>query len=163
MAKSTSITRYLNVRQAYAPTFSGNGQWLAFLTDITGVPQVWQVPAIGTSDLIPWPEQLTFETDRVMEVHYAPPSDDGQNRLLYTRDIGGNEKQQLFLLSKDGAADVNLTQGFENVTHQFGAWGKAGDMVYFAANRRNPALFDFYKQPVDGGAAVLVWQNDTPG
>ncbi|MGC9393651.1 MAG: alpha/beta fold hydrolase [Anaerolineae bacterium] len=168
MAKSTSIARYLNVRQAYAPTFSGDGQWLAFLTNITGVPQVWQVPVIGASDPIQWPEQLTFETDRVMQIHYAPPPDDGsQSRLLYTRDIGGNEKQQLFLLSEDGTPDVNLTQGFEDVTHQFGAWGKAGDTVYFAANRRNPALFDFYKQPLDEAAAdsraTLVWQNDAPG
>ena len=163
MPKSTNIARYLNVRQAYAPTFSGDGQWLAFLTDITGLPQVWQVPVIGTADSIPWPEQLTFESDRVMQVHYAPPSDTGgQNHLLYTRDIGGNEKQQLFLLSEDGGADVNLTQGFEDVTHQFGAWGKAGNTVYFAANRRNPALFDFYKQPLNE-EATLVWQNDAPG
>jgi dipeptidyl aminopeptidase/acylaminoacyl peptidase len=168
MTKQTQITRYLNVRQAYAPTFSSDGQWLAFLTDITGVPQVWQVPAVGASDPIPWPEQLTFETDRVMQVHYSPALDDGsQSRLLYTRDTGGNEKQQLFLLSEDGSPDINLTQSFEDVTHQFGAWAKDGDAadgvtIYFAANRRNPALFDFYKQPLDG-EAILVWQNDAPG
>ncbi|MBN2391451.1 MAG: S9 family peptidase [Anaerolineae bacterium] len=168
MPKSTSIARYLNVHQAYAPTFSGDGRWLAFLTDITGVPQVWQVPVIGASDPIPWPEQITFETDRVMQVHYAPaPRDGSKSRLLYTRDMGGNEKQQLFLLSENGVPDINLTQGFEDVTHQFSAWGKAGDTVYFAANRRNPALFDLYKQMVNGAAAdsgaVLVWQNDVPG
>jgi dipeptidyl aminopeptidase/acylaminoacyl peptidase len=168
MTKQTPITRYLNVRQAYAPTFSGDGQRLAFLTDITGMPQVWQVPVIGAADPIPWPEQLTFETDRVLQVHYAPAADDGsQSHLLYTRDTGGNEKQQLFLLSEDGSPDVNLTQDFENVTHQFGAWAKDGDAadgvaIYFAANRRNPALFDFYKQTL-GEEAVLVWQNDAPG
>ena len=165
MQKSTHIARYLNVRQAYAPTFSGDGQRLVFLTDITGVPQVWQIPLTGAPGTILWPEQLTFETDRVMLAQFSPAA--GDTRLLYTRDVGGNEKQQLFLLSQDGSPDVNLTQGFGNVTHQFGTWGKAGNTVYFAANRRNPALFDFYKQPLDGaaaeGGAVLVWQNETPG
>ncbi len=159
MLKSTSIARYLNVRQAYAPTISGDGQRLAFLTDITGMPQVWQIPLTGEPGAILWPEQLTFETDRVMLAQFSPAED---GRLLYTRDTGGNEKQQLFLLSEDGSPDVNLTQGFEEVTHSFGAWAKDGSAVYFAANRRNRALFDFYRQPLDG-EAVLVWQNDTPG
>jgi len=159
MPKSTSIARYLNVRQAYAPTISGDGQRLAFLTDITGMPQVWQVPLTGEPGTILWPEQLTFETDRVMQAQFSPVE---EGRLLYTRDIGGNEKQQLFLLSEGGSPDVNLTQGFEDVTHAFGAWAKDGSAVYFAANRRNRALFDFYKQPLDG-ESILVWQNDAPG
>lgn len=159
MPKSTSIARYLNVRQAYGPTFSGDGQRLAFLTDITGTPQVWQVPLTGEPGTILWPEQLTFETDRVMRVQFSPAED---GRLLYTRDIGGNEKQQLFLLSTDGSPDVNLTQGFAEATHHFGAWAQDGATFYFAANRRHPALFDFYRQALDG-EAVLVWQNDTPG
>jgi len=163
MPKSTSIARYLNVRNAYGPTISADGQRLAFLTDITGAPQIWQVPLTGEARTILWPEQLTFETDRVMLAQFSPAEDGhGNCRLLYTRDIGGNEKQQLFLLSEDGSPDANLTQGFEDVTHAFGAWAKGGDAIYFAANRRNPALFDFYKQPLDG-EAVLVWQNDAPG
>ncbi|HOU13967.1 MAG TPA: S9 family peptidase [Anaerolineae bacterium] len=159
MPKATSIARYLNVRQAYAPTFSGDGRRLAFLTDITGAPQVWQVPLTSAPGTILWPEQLTFETDRVMLAQFSPVED---GRLLYTRDTGGNEKQQLFLLSEDGSPDINLTQGFEDVTHSFGAWEKDGSALYFSANRRNPALFDFYRQPLDG-EALLVWQNDAPG
>ena len=94
-----------------------------------------------------------------MQAQFSPAED---GRLLYMRDTGGNEKQQLFLLSEDGSPEINLTRGFEDVTHSFGAWAKDGSAVYFAANRRNPALFDFYKQSLDG-EAILVWQNDTPG
>ncbi len=159
MPKSTSIARYLNIRQAYAPTISGDRKRLAFLTDITGAPQVWQISLTSEPGTILWPEQLTFETDRIMLAQFSPAED---GRLLYTRDTGGNEKQQLFLLSEDGSPDVNLTQGFEEVTHSFGAWAEDSNAIYFAANRRNPALFDFYRQPLDG-EAVLVWQNDAPG
>ena len=39
-----SIDRYLNIRQAYAPTIRSDGKALAFLTNVTGTPQVWRVP-----------------------------------------------------------------------------------------------------------------------
>ena len=43
--------RFLNVRSASAPTFSPDGRRLAFISDITGVPQVWAVDTDGG-----WPE-----------------------------------------------------------------------------------------------------------
>ena len=37
------FVRYLNVRSASGASFSPDGQRLAFLTDITGVAEVWSV------------------------------------------------------------------------------------------------------------------------
>jgi Tol biopolymer transport system component len=54
------VERYLNIRSASSPALSPNGERVAFLTNITGTPQVWIVDARGG-----WPEQLTFYTDRV--------------------------------------------------------------------------------------------------
>ena len=39
-----SFERYLNVGAAYGASFSPDGQQLTFLTDITGVAEVWSVP-----------------------------------------------------------------------------------------------------------------------
>src|SRR3954452_18313169 len=88
-----SISRYLNVRLAYYPSFTSDGQQLAFLTDITGVPQVWR-GGVKPGEM-PWPEQSTFGDDRVMGVWHSPTQGDG--RLIYARDMGGNENAQLFL------------------------------------------------------------------
>ena len=143
-----TIAQYLNVRQAFHPAFSSDGRRLAFLANITGEPQVWQV-ALNTGDAIPWPDQLTFEIDRVMGVWASPaPSD---TRLIYARDTGGDENAQLFLLSAAGVV-TPLTTGYEQAVHSFGAWSRDGRRILFSANRRDPALFDLYLQPLDGEA-----------
>ena len=38
-----TLRQYLNVRGAVGPTISPSGNHVAFLTDITGVTQVWRV------------------------------------------------------------------------------------------------------------------------
>ncbi|MCI0393384.1 MAG: S9 family peptidase [Chloroflexi bacterium] len=158
-----AISRYLNIRQAYGPVFSGDGRRLAFLSNITGLPQVWQVEGdrlASAGEPLPWPEQLSFAGDRVMGAWFSPAAGDG--RLLYARDVGGNEKAQLFLLSADGATETALTAGYEEAMHLFGEWSADGHSFLFAANRRDPMLFDLYLQPLDGPARLL-WPNDQPG
>ena len=44
---------YLSVRSAYAAEFGPSGERVTFLTDITGIPQVWAVDVDGG-----WPHQL---------------------------------------------------------------------------------------------------------
>ena len=44
---SHEFARYLNIHSAYASSFTPDAQRLAFLTNISGVPQVWQAPARG--------------------------------------------------------------------------------------------------------------------
>ncbi len=100
------IARYLNARQAYYPSFAADGQRLAFLTNITGMPQVWQIALTQAMDEVLWPEQLTFAADRVLGAEFSPAPGDG--RLIYARDVGGNEKMQLFLLAADGSSEIDL-------------------------------------------------------
>jgi dipeptidyl aminopeptidase/acylaminoacyl peptidase len=96
----------------------------------------------------------------VAEAEFSPA--DGDGRLIYVCDVGGNEKLQLKLLSADGASEIALTAGYEDARHTFGAWSSDGTRVLFAANRRRRDLFDLYVQPLDG-EAHLVWQNSAPG
>jgi dipeptidyl aminopeptidase/acylaminoacyl peptidase len=96
----------------------------------------------------------------VISAEFSPAPGDG--RLLYARDVGGNENAQLFVLSADGASEACLTVGYEGAMHIPGRWSADGRRFLFAANRRDPALFDLYVQPLEGGAC-LAWQNDRPG
>ncbi|MBN1580331.1 MAG: S9 family peptidase, partial [Anaerolineae bacterium] len=154
------ISRYLDVRQSYFPSIRSDGRRVAFLYNMTGVPQVWQVPLSGSVDEPLWPEQVTFEHERVMGVWFSPAPGDG--RSIYTRDVGGNEKAQIFVLPSDGSPERCLTADYETAMHIFGAWSGDGERILFAANRRHPGLFDLYVQPLDGEAR-LVWQNESPG
>ena len=44
-----NIAPYLNVQQAYYPAHTGAGEHIAFLSTMTGVPQVWTVAGRRTS------------------------------------------------------------------------------------------------------------------
>src|SRR4051812_7288889 len=76
------IERYLNIRSATSPQFSNNGDRLAFLTNITGTPQVWMIGASGG-----WPDQMTYYPDRVDFVRWSP---DGTG-LIFAKSRGGDE------------------------------------------------------------------------
>ncbi|MFW5942412.1 MAG: S9 family peptidase [Chloroflexota bacterium] len=153
-----SISRYLSVQAAYAPDFSGDGRAISFISDISGVPQVWQVAA-ARGERPWWPRQLTFAPDRVLGLWQAP----GDGRLVFARDAGGNENAQLFLLDGESGERRALTAGHEEAMHLFGCWAHDGSAFYFAANRRHPGRFDLYAYDLEAGAAQLLWEHEEPG
>ncbi len=147
--------RYLNVRSASQASFSPDGERLSFLTDITGVPEVWSVPVDVDSSKPYWPAQLTFRGERVSIASYSP----ADARLLVSGDTGSNERHQLFLLSDDGSSFTPLTDEPE-VIHDFGGWSPDGKRVAYASNSRDPRYFDVYERSVDGGEPRLLLQHD---
>src|SRR5579871_596276 len=117
------FVRYLNVRPSYGASFSPDGTRLAFLTDTTGVPEVWSIalPTGAAAATPPWPDQLTFSGDRSVGAAYSPVDD----QLIVGTDVGGNERTQLFLMSGDGATLTPLTNQLD-VIHVFGGWQEDG-------------------------------------
>src|SRR5579859_4940746 len=85
-----TFERYLNARMAFGPGFSPDGQRLTFLTNITGVSEVWSVPVDMAAANPPWPEQLTFVGDRVGSASYSPVAD----TLIVSADVGGSERSE---------------------------------------------------------------------
>jgi dipeptidyl aminopeptidase/acylaminoacyl peptidase len=156
MATRFGIDRYLNIRSASGPSFSPDGRFVSFLTNVTGVSQLWQVPVGGG-----WPAQLTFTTDSVRGGFYNPR----RNEILFSMDRGGNEQTQLYRLrGVAGNTDHGLGDGwdYEDLTrrpqavHHFGGWSHDGDAFAFSANRDDPGRFDVYVQkPGDPDARLL--------
>lgn len=147
-SRTYSIARFLNTRSATAPAFSPDGRHIAFLSDITGVIQLWQVPVNGG-----WPEQLTFTDDRVMRALYAHHADE----IVFGMDNGGNERQQIYRL-RDG--DVTVIAEDPAVMHTLGAISPDDRQVAFVDNRRNPAYFDAYTANLDGTNERRVYEQD---
>lgn len=79
---------------------SPDGQAVAFVTDITGAPELWTVPAAGG-----WPTQLTDLNENVSDVRWSP---DG-TWLVFASDYGGNERRDLFRVAAAGGATEKLT------------------------------------------------------
>lgn len=156
MVKETySFERYLNVRTAFGPHFSPDGKKLSFLTNITGVAEVWSVPLDLQATTPLWPDQLTFRGERVSSAVYAPHSD----VLLVSGDIGGNERAQLFLLEADGSRLTALTSNLE-VMHIFGDWSPDGQYITYSSNERDARYFDVYEMEVATGERRLLLQHD---
>src|SRR5262245_9144156 len=146
------FARYLNIRSAYASSFAPGGDKLAFISNITGVPQVWQVPASGG-----WPDQLTFFDERVSLVEYAPNAE----RAVFGMDLGGSERTQLYLLTAGGEQTIHLTAEAPDAIHTFGGWSRDGTRIAFSSNQRSAADFDVYVRdvgPLGEGAARCVLQ-----
>ena len=176
------FVRYLNVRSASGVSFSPDGRRLTFLTDITGVAEVWGIavaPAAAgdgqeSQRPLPWPEQLTFGGERIAGASYSPV----ENQLIISGDVGGNERTQLFLMrlreERDGSTSTELVPltNQPEVIHVFGGgqedgsasngWSPDGARIVYATNARDARFFDIYERPVDDldAAPRLLLQHD---
>lgn len=148
--------RYLNVRNSYGSTFSPDGQSLSFLTDVTGVAEVWRVPVDLNAALSTWPEQLTFRGERVSSISYSPV----ESVMLVAADSGGSELDQFYLLSQDGSEFHALTHRQE-VMYRSGIWSPDGQRIVYASNERDSRYFDIYERTMTSGEVRLVWQQDS--
>jgi dipeptidyl aminopeptidase/acylaminoacyl peptidase len=150
-APTFDVERYLNVRSAYGASVAPDGT-LAFLMDTTGVPQVWTLDAAGS-----WPDQRTFFEERVTFASWSPE----RLELAFGMDEGGNERQQLFVLTP-GSGEIRDLTATPDAKHRWGGWSHDGDRVAFTSNRRAEAVFDVYVQgrTETGDEARLVTEGD---
>jgi len=81
-------------------------------------------------------EQLTFASEPVYSAHYAP---DG-SALLFQKDSGGNEVNQIYALA-DGRPSM-LTDGKSR--NSLGPWSSSGSMLAFGSNKRTGLYNDIY-------------------
>lgn len=133
------IDAFLKLRSASGPSYRADGEYLAYLSDKTGVAQVWRTRA--GSDTA---EQLTRHDDKIAFVEYAPCGKD----LIYGMDAGGDERQQLYLLADGEHAAKPLTANPEAI-HQWGGWSHDGRQIAYASNSRDPGYFDGYVFDLD--------------
>ncbi|MEM7134734.1 MAG: S9 family peptidase [Chloroflexota bacterium] len=168
--KTYTFDQYLNIRSAISPMVSPDGRRVAFLSDITGNFQVWSI-GLKQNPSEQWPRQLTFFTDKVWEIHGTKVTP----HLIAVSDVGGNERQQLYLISNYGARDVDRADGNhaenalgleghdvrrltsnDDAIHRFGAWSKDGSQIVYTSNERNNVDFDVYIMDVGSGESRLL-------
>lgn len=145
------FSQFLAIPQAYGPSFAAGGQAVAFISNASGVPQLY------------WAEggkvrQLTHAADRVMAIACSPT----ERRVAFARDVGSNENAQLHVIGADGAGQARLTFD-DDAMHLLGAWRPDGQALAYTANARNRSAYDVFVLELAGGEPRCLLQNDEPG
>ncbi|MEE4161852.1 MAG: hypothetical protein V2I25_05035, partial [Woeseiaceae bacterium] len=141
-----SLNRYQNVRQAAFRAWSGDGESLFVSTRFGDVDQIHRVDMPGGAR-----QQVTYYREPIGQVARRP----GTSELLFTRDAGGSEFAQLFLLDP-AVGDARLLTDGESRNGSV-AWDRDGRRVAFQSTRRNGASNDVWMMdPEDPESAEMV-------
>jgi len=129
--------------------FSKDGQSILLSSDQSGVFNAYIMPIEGGE-----PTPLTDSaSDAIFGLSFFPNDD----RVLFTRDSGGNELNHLFVQELDGTSK-DLTPG-ENVKASFLAWSEDGQKFWALSNERDARSFDVYEYSSTDYARELIFEN----
>jgi dipeptidyl aminopeptidase/acylaminoacyl peptidase len=143
-----SVTMMARIGSATAPSFSPDGNRVAFLTNMSGSPQAWVMSSDGG-----WPEQITAFDDPVTAIDWSP---EGTWIALQVAP-GGGLNSQVYVVRPDGTDARLLTEGTK-ANNWLGGWMPDGKSLLVASNRRDGGAMDTWRLGFDGSWA-LVAQN----
>ncbi|MGA7923509.1 MAG: prolyl oligopeptidase family serine peptidase [Thermoplasmata archaeon] len=153
-ALTQRLRRWLDHPTSRDPAAWFDGSLIAFISDRSGLPQVWTSGLHGGQPLVLHP--TSERVGRVQPSPFGP-------RAIVATDVGGDERWALTLWtassSGSGIEARSLTSETSRI-HQPGAWRDDHHYV-FTANLRDVRFFDVYDLNVDAGApASPIVQED---
>ena len=142
---ASSVALMAKIGFCSSPTFSPDGRRLAFVSNMTGIPQIWTVPTSGG-----WPTLVTALDDPIAFVTWAPNSD----WLAFSLAPGGGMNAQIYLIKPDGSGLRRITDGGKE-TNRLGDWTHDGKMLMMGSNRKDPAKIAAYVYEVEKSKMIL--------
>lgn len=150
---AATVARMARVGSANRPNFSPDGKWISFISNLSGVPQVWVMPAVGG-----FPRMITNGDDPVTDAEWSPASD----WLAVTIAPGGGLNTQIYVIKPDGAGLRRLTDGGKT-NNGFDAWTEDGKKIAINSSRLDPASRDSFLIDIASSATTLVSRNPGTG
>ena len=136
------ITSMARVGRCRSPSFAPNSAEFAFVSDMTGTPQVWRMPATGG-----FPAAVTAFDEQVSSVIWSP---DGR-WLAVESAPGGGMNSQIDIVRPDGSGLWRLTAGGSS-NNWLGAWSKDGRSLFFSSNQESADAMQCFRASLDTGA-----------
>ncbi len=156
------LTPFFDAPTATSPVWLA-GDRIAFISDRSGVPQVWVTEPVGDDTAGGESGLLVRPLTRVPDRIAALSATQNGEAIVFGMDTGGNEHQQLWLLDIPGGdpavagEPVPLTSQ-PGVIHSFGAIAPAGDRFAFSSNERDPRFFDVRVIGLGDTASIPILQ-----
>lgn len=149
--KRYTIEQFMATTSVTGASFSRDEKNILFSSNASGIFNVYTMPVGGGT-----PVPLTRSTtDSTYAIGYFYNDD----RVLFTRDSGGNERNHVFVRELDGK-ETDLTPG-EKHRAMFAGWRPDGSGFYVLTNERDPKFFDLYLYDAKDYKRTVVYQNDS--
>jgi dipeptidyl aminopeptidase/acylaminoacyl peptidase len=143
------LGRYLSVRSAGFTGWTEDGSGMYVSTRFGDLNQIHRVDMPGGAR-----RQLTFFDEPVYGVSRQP----GGSSLVFTRDAGGNEFAQVFLMDPVSGTATMLTDGESRNSGV--VWDRQGRRIAYQSTRRNGASNDIWMMnPEQPGEARMVLES----
>ncbi len=161
-ARPLDLDILYSTRSILSFRWSHDGKQIYFDANTTGRFNIWRVPATGGP-----PAQITNSDERTF---LKDPSPDG-GFLLYTIDVGGDEKPNIFLTDLGTGSVRNITNT-KGVSYRDIRWSPDGKTLVCAGERERPGAYSIFKIETktatvtriagngDGECASLQWSRD---
>jgi len=148
-----TIDQFMNVVRVAGASFSPDEKRVLFSSNRSGIFNAYSVPVTG-GDAV----QLTRSTtDSTYAVSYFPTDE----RILYTRDSGGDENNHLYVRGSDGKErDLTPAPAGKKLKAAFVGWSGDDRSFFVRTNERDARFFDLYRYDTASYARTLVYQND---
>lgn len=146
-----TIEQFMATTNISGASFSKDETRILFSSDESGIFNVYSMP-VGGGKPVPMTRSTTDST-------YAVGYFYNDDRILFTRDNGGNEYNHLFVRELDGG-ERDLTPG-DKLKASFVGWRPDGNAFYVSTNERDPKFFDLYRYDANTYARSMVYQNET--
>lgn len=143
------VSSLTEIESRRSPSFSPDASRVAFVSDASGLPQVWIVPTAGGT-----PAQVTNLDDPVENVLWSPTGE----WLAFLVSPGGGMNKQLYVARPDGSALRRLTDG-KKENNFLGVWTPDGRALTTSSNRRKVYAGDAYLVDVTSGEQRMVTKN----
>jgi dipeptidyl aminopeptidase/acylaminoacyl peptidase len=145
------LNRYQNVRSAAFRDWTEDGRGIYITTRFAEVNQVHRVDMPGGAR-----HQVTFYNEPIGGVVRQP----GGSRLIFTRDAGGSEFSQIFILDPADGATSMLTDGKSR--NGSTSWDRDGRRIAYSSTARNGTANDVWMMDPDDpeNAQIIVESRD---
>ncbi len=147
--KQYTIEQFLNTTSITGASFSADESRILFSSNKTGIWNAYTVPVGGGT----WTPMTSSTTDSTYGVSFFPTDD----RILITRDQGGNELNHLYVRTPAGE-ERDLTPG-EKLKAVFMQFSADGSAFYVQTNERDAKAFDIYRYDSKTYARTMLFEN----